>query len=286
VDDAAIERHLRGSAPDGSPYVMGVYPLLPDDVCWFLAADFDDGEWRRDVGAFADTCRRNQIPVAIERSRSGNGAHAWIFFADAAPAASARRLGAYLISQTMERLPEIGFKSYDRFFPSQDTMPAGGFGNLIALPLQGRARSAGNSVFLDDAFEPHADQWAFLASIDLLTRTYLDELVGEATASGKLLPVRIPLVDDEEEPWLAPPSRRRLPPSIDGSLPQTITLVRADQIYVRREGLPPALIARLLRVAAFQNPEFYAAQADVRDTSDYRLRRTDFPSCRPTARLL
>jgi len=266
VDDAAIERHLRGSAPDGSPYVMGVYPLLPDDVCWFLAADFDDGEWRRDVGAFADTCRRNQIPVAIERSRSGNGAHAWIFFADAAPAASARRLGAYLISQTMERLPEIGFKSYDRFFPSQDTMPAGGFGNLIALPLQGRARSAGNSVFLDDAFEPHADQWAFLASIDLLTRTYLDELVGEATASGKLLPVRIPLVDDEEEPWLAPPSRRRLPPSIDGSLPQTITLVRADQIYVRREGLPPALIARLLRVAAFQNPEFYAAQAMRRPT--------------------
>jgi len=144
---------------------MGVYPLLPDDTCWFLAADFDENEWRRDVLALAETCRRNQIPVAIERSRSGNGAHAWIFFADAVPAGSARRLGVYLISQTMERLPEIGFKSYDRFFPSQDTMPSGGFGNLIALPLQGRARSAGNSVFVDEALAPHPDQWAFLAPL-------------------------------------------------------------------------------------------------------------------------
>jgi hypothetical protein len=101
------------------------------------------------------------------------------------PAASARRLGAYLISQTMERLPEIGFKSYDRFFPSQDTMPSGGFGNLIALPLQGRARSAGNSVFVDDALAPHPDQWAFLAELEPLSSHRLDDLVGEAAASGR-----------------------------------------------------------------------------------------------------
>ncbi len=244
---------------------MGVYPLAPDNACWFLAADFDEGEWRRDVAAFAETCRRNQIPVAIERSRSGNGAHAWIFFTEAVPAASARRLGAYLISQTMERLPDIGFKSYDRFFPSQDTMPSGGFGNLIALPLQGRARSAGNSVFVDDTFAPHRDQWVFLATIDLLTRARMDELISDATVSGKLLPVQIPLVDDEE-PWLAPPSRRRPPPPIDGELPQSVAAVRADQIYIPRKGLPPALITRLLRVAAFQNPEFYAAQAMRRPT--------------------
>lgn len=266
VDDLAIERHLRGTASDGSPFVMGVYPLLQDDACWFLAADFDEGEWQRDVLAFADTCRRNQVPVAIERSRSGNGAHAWIFFADAVPAASARRLGAYLISQTMERLPDIGFKSYDQFFPSQDTMPSGGFGNLIALPLQGRARSVGNSVFVDDTFAPHADQWAFLATIDLLTPARVDALVFEATASGKLLPVRVPLVDDDEEPWLAPPSCRRLPPAIDGQLPKSIAIVRADQIYIPREDLPPGLITRFLRIAAFQNPEFYAAQAMRRPT--------------------
>jgi hypothetical protein len=266
VDDATIERHLRGTAPDGLPFVMGVYPLLPDNTCWFLAADFDEGEWRRDVSAFADACRRNQVPVAAERSRSGNGAHAWIFFADAIPAASARRLGAYLISQTMERLPDIGFKSYDRFFPSQDTMPSGGFGNLIALPLQGRARLAGNSVFIDDAYAPYPDQWAFLATVDLMSRDRVDEIVGQASVSGKILPVRVPLVDDDEEPWLAPPSRRRPPPAIEGQLPPSIDIVHANQIYIPREGLPPTLIVRLLRIAAFQNPEFYAAQAMRRPT--------------------
>lgn len=266
VDDAAIERHLRGATQDGSPWVMGVYPLLTDGACWFLAADFDDGEWRRDVLAYAETCRRNQIPVAIERSRSGNGAHAWIFFADAAAATSARRLGAYLISQTMERLPDIGFKSYDRFFPSQDTLPSGGFGNLIALPLQGGARSMGNSVFVDDTFTPHPDQWAFLAAMDPISQDRIDELVSEASASGELLPVRIPLADDDEEPWLASPSRRPSQPVIDGQLPQSITIVRADAIYIPREGIPPALVTRLLRLAAFQNPEFYAAQAMRRPT--------------------
>ena len=266
VDDTTIERHLRGAALDGSPFVMGVYPLLPDNTCWFLAADFDEGEWRRDVSAFSESCRRNQVSVAIERSRSGNGAHAWIFFANAVPAALARRLGAFLISQTMERLPDIGFKSYDRFFPSQDTMPSGGFGNLIALPLQGRARLAGNSAFIDEANSPYPDQWAFLASVDLMSRDRVDELVGEASASGKILPVRIPLVDDDEEPWLAPPSRRRPPPAIEGQLPPSIDIVHADQIYIAREGLPPALVTRLLRIAAFQNPEFYAAQAMRRPT--------------------
>ena len=142
------------------------------------------------------------------------------------------------------------------FFPSQDTMPLGGFGNLIALPLQGRARLAGNSVFIDEAYAPYPDQWAFLATVDLISRARVDELVGEASASGKILPVRIPLVDDDEEPWLAPPSRRRLPPAIEGQLPPSIAIVHADEIYIPREGLPPALIARLLRIAAFQIRSF------------------------------
>jgi len=266
VDDSIIERHLRGTALDGSPFVMGVYPLLPDNTCWFLAADFDEGEWRRDVSSFVESCRRNQVPVAVERSRSGNGAHAWIFFAEAVPASLARRLGAFLISQTMERLPDIGFKSYDRFFPSQDTMPSGGFGNLIALPLQGRARIAENSMFIDEANNPYSDQWAFLASVDLMSRDRIDALVSEASASGKILPVRIPLIEDDEEPWLAAPSRRRLPPAIEGQLPPSIDIVQADQIYIARGGLPPALVARLLRIVAFQNPEFYAAQAMRRPT--------------------
>jgi superfamily II DNA or RNA helicase len=268
VDDVSMERHLRGTDANGLPFVMGVYPMLAENTCWFLAADFDEGEWRRDVFAFRETCLRHEIPVAIERSRSGNGAHAWIFFEEPIPAASARRLGAFLITDTMERVPDIGFGSYDRFFPSQDSMPAGGFGNLIALPLQGLARSSGNSVFVDESCAPYLDQWAFLSAIDPIARAKVDRLIEEASASGKILGVLIPLVDEDEEPWLAPPSRRQPPPTIGGPLPSAITIVQADQIYIPRHALPPSLIARLIRLAAFQNPEFYAAQAMRRSTHD------------------
>ena len=268
VDDVSIERHLRGTDANGLPFVMGVYPMLAENTCWFLAADFDEGEWQRDVFAFRETCQRHKIPVAIERSRSGNGAHAWIFFEEPIPAASARRLGAFLVTETMDRVPDIGFGSYDRFFPSQDSMPTGGFGNLIALPLQGLARSSGNSVFIDESCSPYLDQWAFLSAIDPIARAKVDHLIEEASASGKILGVRIPLVDEDEEPWLAPPSRRRPPPAIGGPLPSAITVVQADQIYIPRHALPPSLIARLIRLAAFQNPEFYAAQAMRRSTHD------------------
>ena len=268
VDEVSIDRHLRGTDTNGAPFVMGVYPMLADNTCSFLAADFDEGEWRRDVFAFRETCQRHKIPVAVERSRSGNGAHAWFFFEEPIPAASARRLGTFLITDTMERVPDIGFGSYDRFFPSQDAMPAGGFGNLIALPLQGLARSAGNSVFIDESCSPYLDQWAFLSAIEPLARSRVDRLVEEASASGKILGVRIPLVDEDEEPWLAPPSRRQPPPAIIEPLPSAITIVQADQIYIPRHALPPPLIARLIRLAAFQNPEFYAAQAMRRSTHD------------------
>lgn len=268
VDEVSIERHLRGTDTNGAPFVMGVYPMLADNTCSFLAADFDEGEWRRDVFAFRETCQRHKIPVAIERSRSGNGAHAWIFFEEPIPAASARRLGAFLVTDTMERVPDIGFGSYDRFFPSQDTIPAGGFGNLIALPLQGLARISGNSVFIDESCSPYLDQWAFLSAIEPTARSRVDHLIEEASATGKILGVRIPLVDEDEEPWLASPSRRQPPPAIGGPLPSAITVVQADQIYIPRHALPPSLIARLIRLAAFQNPEFYAAQAMRRSTHD------------------
>src|ERR1700737_722633 len=268
VDDVSIERHLRGTDANGSPFVMGVYPMLVENTCWFLAADFDEGEWQRDVFAFKETCQRHKIPVAIERSRSGNGAHAWIFFEEPIPAASARRLGAFLITETMDRVPDIGFGSYDRFFPSQDSMPAGGVGQFFSLPLQGIARLSGNSVFIDDSCSPYQDQWAFLSAIEPTARAKVDHLIEEASASGKILGVRIPLVDEDEEPWLAPPSRRRPQPAIGGPMPSAITVVQADQIYIPRHELPPSLIARLIRLAAFQNPEFYAAQAMRRSTHD------------------
>lgn len=153
VSDEVIENHLRGKdrmRPRAADFVAGVYPLLADETCWFLAADFDGESWAADALAYMHTCRARDVPAALERSRSGEGGHVWIFFSEPVPARDARQLGALLLTETMERRPKIGFASYDRFFPSQDTMPTGGFGNLIALPLQRRARERGNSVFVDN----------------------------------------------------------------------------------------------------------------------------------------
>jgi superfamily II DNA or RNA helicase len=176
-------------------------------------------------------------------------------------AAEARRLGALLVTATMDRYPDIGFDSYDRFFPSQDTMPSGGFGNLIALPLQAKPRESGNSVLVDDDFQIFGDQWAYLSSVRPMPVREVAALVGSASEQGRILRVRIPLTDNEDEPWAAPPSRKRSEPAIDGPLPETLELVLGNCVYIDRTSLPPALISRLVRVAAFQNPEFYAAQA-------------------------
>src|SRR5204863_8528480 len=115
--------------------------------------------------ALAETCSKLAVPFALERSRSGKGGHLWLFFEEAIPAAVARNLGSYLLTETMENRPEVGFASYDRLFPNQDTMPKGGFGNLIALPLQKMPRENGNSMFLDQSFLPYKDQWNFLSSV-------------------------------------------------------------------------------------------------------------------------
>ena len=260
VTDDAVDGHLRGS------HTIGVYPMLPDDTCRFLAADFDKENWQRDANAFLEACRSKGVPAALERSRSGNGAHVWIFFAEPAPAALARRLGAHLVTEAMERHPDIGFESYDRFFPSQDTVPAGGFGNLIALPLQGGPRESGNSVFVDDGFEPHADQWAFLSSLRRLSLAEAAAIAEEAGRQGRVVGLRLPLDDEDDEPWSAPPSRKRPPPEIAGPLPERIGAVLGDQVYIPRAGLPPGLVNRLIRLAAFQNPAFYSAQAMRRST--------------------
>ncbi len=166
VSDDVVRSHLQGrdvaNPGQAGPFVAGVYPLLMDETCWFLAADFDKQCWQRDALAFLKTCREKGVRAALERSRSGKGGHVWIFFSEPVPASEARKLGAHLVTETMERCPDLGFESYDRFFPSQDTMPAGGFGNLIALPLQNGPRQHGNSVFVDDELRPYDDQWAFL----------------------------------------------------------------------------------------------------------------------------
>jgi superfamily II DNA or RNA helicase len=272
VTDDVIRRHLTGRDTNSSRqqnFTAGVYPLLRDETCWFLAADFDSESWQEDVKAFLHTCREKDVPAYIERSRSGNGAHIWIFFTEAVLATDARKMGSYLLTETMERHPDMAFSSYDRLFPNQDTMPSGGFGNLIALPLQCGPRAKGNSLFLDEDFNPHEDQWVFLASIKRMSSGAVLHLASEAASNGRVTGLRMP-VDEEEadEPWKLSPSRKPKDFIISEPLPVEVSVVISDQIYISKEGLPSKLINRLIRIAAFQNPEFYRAQAMRLSTFD------------------
>jgi superfamily II DNA or RNA helicase len=257
LTDDAIHDHLTGK------HTVGIYPLLPDDTCWFLAVDFDKKFWIADTAAFVATCRRFQVPSAVERSRSGNGAHVWVFFDRPVSAADARRLGCALLTRTMENRHEIGLDSYDRLFPNQDTLPKGGFGNLIALPLQKRPREKGNSVFLDELFQPHSEQWRFLESVQRIPTDRLARIIHEIDPEGNPTGVHLHLPDenDSEAPWLRRPSRKQKERQVTGPLPPNVRVVLSNLLYIEKEGLPSAIVDRLIRIAAFQNPEFYKAQS-------------------------
>ena len=262
VTEDVVRSHLSGADDRGRGFVAGVYPMLLDERCFFLAVDFDKGDWSADALAYLETCERLQIPAALERSRSGNGGHVWIFFAEAIPASLARKLGSHVLTETMERRPEVGLQSYDRFFPNQDTLPRGGFGNLIALPLQKTARDKGNSVFVDATLAPYPDQWVFLSGVQRMPKQCVEAVVHAAEERDRVVSVRMALPENEDDaqPWKLMPSRRRdLLPA--GVMPKALELVLSDQLYVPKSDLPPTLRNALVRLAAFQNPEFYKAQA-------------------------
>jgi len=265
ITDEVIRNHFLGTNPkvrSVKEFVIGVYPLLPDETCWFLAVDFDKTTWLEDVSAFLHVCKSYNVPAVLERSRSGNGGHVWIFFSEPVPAILARKMGAFILTETMELRPDIGLESYDRFFPNQDTIPKGGFGNLIALPLQKRPSEKGNSLFLNEKGIPHKDQWIFLSSIRRMNPHEVKCIVDEAVQRGRVIGVRMVVTDEEDgKPWAATPSRQREESPIAGPLPKQIELMLGNQIYITKEELPPSLQNRLIRVAAFQNPEFYKAQA-------------------------
>ncbi|EFB9906979.1 DEAD/DEAH box helicase family protein [Escherichia coli] len=252
VSDLVIYHHLAGT------HTAGMYPLLEDDSCYFLAVDFDEAEWQKDASAFMRSCDELGVPAALEISRSRQGAHVWIFFASRVSAREARRLGTAIISYTCSRTRQLRLGSYDRLFPNQDTMPKGGFGNLIALPLQKRPRELGGSVFVDMNLQPYPDQWAFLVSVIPMNVQDIEPTILRATGSIHPLDVNFINEEDQGTPWEEKKSSgNRL--NIAVTEPLIITL--ANQIYFEKAQLPQALVNRLIRLAAFPNPEFYKAQA-------------------------
>ena len=251
-----ICRHLIGNDENGCD-VVGIYAIMPDNNCAFLCTDFDDKSckhgYKDDVQAFVGVCRDWNIPSSIERSRSGDGAHVWIFFDDVIPAYKARRLGNAILTEAMSRDGRMAFDSYDRFFPNQDRMPEGGFGNLVALPLQGKARKDLNSVFVDDEFFAYRDQWTYLAQVqkieeqkvDVILQNHIHEDLGVLSTSS------------ESKPWVTP-----VPQNINSAdFTKAITITVADKIYIPLNSVSAKVLNHIKRIAAFRNPEFYKKQA-------------------------
>lgn len=249
-----IYRHLEGRDSDCRD-VIGLYAITENNGCHFLCADFDDKScehgYREDVKAYLSVCRDWNIPAYVERSRSGNGAHVWIFFMNEVKAHDARMLGNAILTEAMERHGRMSFKSYDRFFPNQDVMPTGGFGNLVALPLQGRARKNGNSVFVDENFEPYPDQWGFLQNVRKMT---VAELASAMAIHCNQEPMGALSKTSESAPWERPVAK----PMNRSDFPSPIRIVLANGIYIPTDGLSAKAVNHLKRIAAFKNPEFYA----------------------------
>ncbi|MEW6040333.1 MAG: DEAD/DEAH box helicase family protein, partial [Elusimicrobiota bacterium] len=255
VTDTVIYNHLTGKQ------TVGIYPLLQDETCCFLAVDFDKVTWKNDAEIFLSICKEIDIPAVMERSRSGNGAHIWIFFEENIPAVLARKLGTLVLTKAIEKRYQIGFDSYDRFFPNQDTMPKGGFGNLIALPLQRIPREKGNSVFINLDFKPYENQWEFLTSIKKMSFEQVDSLLKIETRSSPLIGIRtVADTDSAEDPWTLPPSRKVKEDKVSIPLPESIRIVQSNLVYIEKKDLPSIAIKHILGFAAFQNPEFYKTQ--------------------------
>ena len=253
LTDRDIFNHLSGK-DELCRDVVEIYPMLKDETCCFTAIDFDGSSFREDAAAVMNVCQQYEIPAYMEILRSGNGIHLWIFFEEPIPASTARKLASGLLTKAMESTLGISFSSYDRIFPNQDTMPDGGFGNLIALPLQGRVRAEGRSVFVDENFIPYEDQWAFLSRMRKISAETASEKIKVLCRNGELGTL---ITDSNEKPW-----ETKKDTALSGEdFPSEITIIRSNMLYISRQGLSALAQNRLKRLAAFPNPDFYRSQA-------------------------
>jgi hypothetical protein len=250
LDKEVIEKHLRGNI------VVGVYPMFPDETCYFLAIDFDEADWQKDITVLTAICAEYAIPCAVERSRSGNGGHVWFFFENRLSAAMARIFGSSLLTFSMERRHEIRFKSYDRLFPSQDTLPKGGLGNLIALPLQKAAREKNNSEFVDKNFQPYPDQWTFLSTVRKISEESIKLVISKLCPSHELGKLKIDDEDESAKPWeIGAISLQK------SDFPEQIEIVHANMLFIPKAGISQRALNRIKRLASFKNPMFFKQQA-------------------------
>ena len=258
-----IEAHLIGKRDDASD-VVGIYPLFPDGTCRFLVFDFDnhdkdsekndnansDDVWMEEVDALRKICSQAQIPTLTERSRSGRGAHIWIFFDSPVEASLARKFGFALLNKGAESVNLKSFKYYDRMLPAQDTVENGEVGNLIALPLQGQALKKGNSAFIDENWNAIPNQWKALISTSKLSKQQLEDFIADICSEQDSTSIH-----DDTKPW------ERTPAFHKEDVMGEMKLVLSNEIYVNTENLKPRIQNQIRRLAAFSNPQFFRNKA-------------------------
>lgn len=256
LSDAAIIAHFKGN-DDRFRDVLGQYVLDRDCNTKVLVIDFDKADWKEATNAVRLVAKRRNIYAAVERSRSGNGAHIWFFFLEPISAKAARKFGSCLITEAAALNKTITFEAFDRMLPAQDTIPDGGFGNLIALPFQGKAQRGGNSVFVDEQFEPFPDQWLYLSQVQLIPRSTVQNLI--ETTGNNPHGLSTATVANKAKRYVQKP-RKRLPLTSQ-DFPSSLPVTQADMLYIPEKSLSPAAQIEIRGLATFANPEFYRAQS-------------------------
>ena len=263
-----ILEHLKGTKEDCSD-VIGLYPLFPDGTCWFLVFDFDNHDedatstkdWEQEVDALRKICFSLGIDALVERSRSGQGAHVWIFFSEAIQAAKVRRFGEALLAKGAESVSLKSFRYYDRMMPMQDSLPEGKLGNLIAIPLQGQALRKGNSAFVNEYWKPYKDQWSKLLHTRKMSEAEVDAYVKSWCPEDNAMEMfQSDKVDEQEDSNLLlfgsnPKSSTRYFKTEDAT--GAVKIIQADGIYIDKRNLKPRLQNAIRRLAAYSNPQFF-----------------------------